>query len=199
VDLAPTILAFAKAKAGRLIDGRSLLPLVRDKRGERGRGILLETFFNADPEDDPETPPTNYQAVRTDRYLFARYGTGEEELYDLFTDPFELQSRHNDPAYGVVKSALAGLLGQLQGCAGQGCRTRPAVKLKLRDCSRALVVGKGQPQQATFYLRGKKIRFDAKPPLRAKLPNASSGQRVEAIALSLDGRKVSLGRKLRRC
>jgi N-acetylglucosamine-6-sulfatase len=199
VDLAPTILAFAKAKAGRLADGRSLLPLIGDKRGERGRGILLETFFNADPEDDPETPPTNYQAVRTDRYLFARYGTGEEELYDLFTDPFELQSRHNDPAYGGVKSALAGLLGQLQGCAGQECRTRPAVKLKLRDCSRALVVGQGQPQQATFYLRGKKIRFDAKPPLRAKLPNASSGQRVEAIAISLDGRKVSLGRKLRRC
>jgi arylsulfatase A-like enzyme len=199
VDLAPTIIAFAKAKAGRLMDGRSLLPLVREKRGERGRGLLLETFFNADPEDDPETPPTNYQAVRTDRYLFARYGTGEEELYDLFTDPFELQSRHGDPAYAAAKGALAGLLGQLQGCAGQGCRTRPAVKLKLRDCSRARVVGGGQPQSATFYLRGKKIRFDPSPPLRAKLPNASSGQRVEAIALSLDGREVSLRRKLRGC
>jgi hypothetical protein len=73
------------------------------------------------------------------------------------------------------------------------------VKLKLSDCSRARVVGGGQPQSATFYLRGKKIRFDASPPLRAKLPNASSGQRVEAIALSLDGRKVGLRRKLRGC
>jgi N-acetylglucosamine-6-sulfatase len=199
VDLAPTILAFTEAKAGRLMDGRSLLPLIRDKRGERGRGLLLETFFNADPEDDPETPPTNYQAVRTDRYLFARYGTGEEELYDLFSDPFELLSRHADPAYAAVKGALAGLLGQLQSCGGRACRTRPAVKLKLRDCSRATVVGAGRPQQATFYLRGKKIRFDGKPPLLAKLPNPSSGQRVEAIALSLDGRKVSLGRKLRGC
>ena len=199
VDLAPTILALAKAKAGRLMDGRSLLPLIRDKRGERGRGLLLETFFNADPEDDPETPPTNYQAVRTDRYLFARYGSGEEELYDLFFDPFELQSRHGDPAYAAVKGVLAGLLGQLEGCAGRGCRTKPAVKLKLRDCSRALVAGAGQPQSATFYLRGKRIRFDGSPPLRAKLPNASSGQRVEAIALSLDGRKVSLRGKLRGC
>jgi N-acetylglucosamine-6-sulfatase len=199
VDLAPTIAAFAKAKSGRLMDGRSLLPLIRDKRGERGRGILLETFFNADPEDDPETPPTNYQAVRTDRYLFARYGTGEEELYDLFIDPFELQSRHGDPAYAAVKGALAGLLGQLQDCAGSACRTKPGVKLKLRDCARARVVGMGQPQSATFYLRGKKIRFDGSTPLRARLPNAAAGQRVEAIALSLDGRKVSLERKLRRC
>jgi N-acetylglucosamine-6-sulfatase len=199
VDLAPTIAAFAKAKSGRLMDGRSLLPLIRDKRGERGRGILLEAFFNADPEDDPETPPTNYQAVRTDRYLLARYGTGEEELYDLFIDPFELQSRHGDPAYAAVKGALAGLLGQLQDCAGSACRTKPAVKLQLRDCARARVVGKGQPQSATFYLRGKKIRFDGSPPLRARLPNAAQGQRVEAIALSLDGRKVSLERRLRRC
>jgi N-acetylglucosamine-6-sulfatase len=199
VDLAPTIVAFARANAGRLMDGQSLLPLIRDKRGERGRGLLLETFFNADPEDDPDTPPTNYQAVRTDRYLYARYGTGEEELYDLFSDPFELQSRHTDPAYTTVKGALASLLGHLQTCAGQGCRSKPEVKLKLRDCSRALVVGKGQPQEAIFYLRGKKIHRDGNPPLRAKLPNASAGDRVEAVALSLDGRNVSLKRKLRRC
>jgi hypothetical protein len=198
-DLAPTIVAFARATAGRLMDGRSLLPLIGDKRGERGRGLLLETFFNADPEDDPETPPTNYRAVRTDRYLYARHGTGEEELYDLFSDPFELQSRHSDPAYAAVKGALGSLLGQLQNCRGKGCQAKPKMKLKLGDCSRASVAGKGKPQEATFYLRGKKLRRDAKPPLRAKLPNASSGQRVEAIALSLDGRKVALERKLRRC
>jgi N-acetylglucosamine-6-sulfatase len=199
VDLAPTIVALARARAGRLMDGLSLLPLMEDKRGERGRGLLLETFFNADPEDDPETPPTNYRAVRTDRYLYARYGTGEEELYDLFNDPFELLSRHSDASYATVKSALASLLGKLQNCGGKGCRSKPAVKLKLRKCSRAIVAGKGQPQEAIFYLRGKKIRRDANPPLQAKLPNAESGQRAEAVALTLDGRKVSLERKLRRC
>ena len=73
------------------------------------------------------------------------------------------------------------------------------MKLKLRDCSKALVAGKGQPQEATFYLRRKKIARDVKPPLRQKLPNASAGERVEAVALSLDGRKISLKRKLRDC
>jgi N-acetylglucosamine-6-sulfatase len=199
-DLAPTIVAFARAKAGRLMDGRSLRPLIKDKRGERGRGLLLETYDNTpDPAEDPEAPSVNYRAVRTDRYLFARYGTGEEELYDLFSDPFELQSRHSDPSYAAAKGALARLLGQLQNCRGKGCQKKPKVKLKLQKCSGATVAGKGRPQEATFYLRGKKLRRDAKPPLQVTLPNAESGQRVEVVALSLDGRKVSLERKLRRC
>jgi hypothetical protein len=35
-----------------------------------------------------------------------RYSTGEEELYDLQTDPFELQSRHADPAMASVLAEL---------------------------------------------------------------------------------------------
>ncbi|MGH2576675.1 MAG: sulfatase family protein, partial [Actinomycetota bacterium] len=89
IDLAPTILDFANAKAGRVEDGRTLLPLIEDKLLDWGRAIVVEAFFNADPGEDPETPDTNFQAVRTDRYLFARYGTGELELYDLQNDPFE--------------------------------------------------------------------------------------------------------------
>ena len=81
------------------------------------------------------------------------------------------------------------------GCAGKTCRARPAVKLKAR-CSSAKVAGKGKPQEATFYLRGKKVRRDAKPPIRARLPNARSGAKLEAVVTSLDGRIVSLKRTL---
>jgi N-acetylglucosamine-6-sulfatase len=198
VDLAPTIVAFARAKAGRLMDGRSLVPLMEDKRGERGRGLLLETFFNADPEDDPETPPTNYQAVRTDRYLYARYGTGEQELYDMQTDPFQLQNQSGNPIYAPAQSALQRLLSAEANCAGKSCRALPKIKLKPRGCSTAKVAGKGKPQEATFYLRGKKFKRDPKPPIRARIPNrAFSGAKLEAVATSLDGRKVSLERKLR--
>ena len=66
------------------MDGRSLVPLIEDELSRRVGAIVLEAFFNADdPDENPETPDTNYQAVRTDRYLYARYGTGEQELYDL--------------------------------------------------------------------------------------------------------------------
>jgi N-acetylglucosamine-6-sulfatase len=199
VDLAPTILDLANGKAGRNMDGRSLLPLLVNNRSERGRGILLEAFFNSDPDEDPETPPTNYQAVRTDRYLFARYGTGEQELYDLSADPFELDSHQNDPLYAPAKAALGQLLNQLQGCGGRTCRARPAVKLKLGGCSTAKVAGKGHPQEAIFYLRGKKIGRDTRPPIRTRLGNPPPGSRLEALVTVLDGRKVTLERKLRGC
>jgi N-acetylglucosamine-6-sulfatase len=198
VDLAPTILDFARGTAGRVQDGMSLIPLMKDRRDFPGRALGEEAFFNtSDTSEDPEDPPLNYTGVRTDRYLYAQHGSGEQELYDLRKDPFELQNQSGNPAYAPVQNALQRLLSAEANCAGKGCRAKPAVKLKPRRCSSAKVAGKGKPQEATFYLRGKKIRRDAKPPLQAKLPNASSGDRVEAIALSLDGRNVSLKRKLR--
>ena len=106
VDLAPTILDFAHAKAGRKEDGMSLLPIMRSKRDWPGRGMDLETYFTPDPLEDPEDPPLNYQGVRTDRYLYANYGTGEQELYDLRNDPFELQNAVNNPAYTQVKASM---------------------------------------------------------------------------------------------
>ncbi|HKH23242.1 MAG TPA: sulfatase [Solirubrobacterales bacterium] len=197
VDLAPTILDFANAQPGRKQDGVSLLPIMQRKRDWLGRALDLETYFTPDTTENPEDPPLNYQGVRTDRYLYARYGTGEQELYDLRLDPFELQNQAGNPVYASVQGALQRLLSSETRCAGRGCRARPAVKLKTRGCSRAKVAGTGKPQEATFFLRGKKIRRDDKPPLRTKLPNGSSGERVEAVAISLDGRKVSLRRKLR--
>jgi N-acetylglucosamine-6-sulfatase len=197
VDLAPTILDFARATGGRKEDGASLIPVMLEKRDFLGRGLDLEAYFTPDITEDPEDPPLNYLGVRTDRYLYAEYGTGEQELYDLRADPFELQNAATNPAYSAVKGSLQRLLSSEAGCAGRGCRVRPALKLRLRDCTSARVAGKGKPQEATFYLRGKKIRRDGKPPIRTRLPNPSSGARLEAVATSLDGRIVTLKRKVR--
>jgi hypothetical protein len=196
VDLAPTILDFANATAGRLQDGLSLAPLMETKRDFPGRGLEVETFFNTpDATEDPEDPPLNYRGVRTDRYLYAEHGSGERELYDLRSDPFELQNQAGNPVYAGVQSALQRLLSVEAICAGKTCRVRPKVKLKAR-CSSAKVAGKGKPQEATFYLRGKKIRRDAKPPIVTRLPRASSGNRLEAVVTALDGRTISLERTL---
>ena len=42
-------------------------------------------------------------------------------------------------------------------------------------------------------------RLDGTPPIRIGLHHASSGEKLEVVASSLDGRKVSLTRKLRGC
>ena len=49
--------------------------------------------------------------------MYAEHNTGEKELYDLTNDPFELRSRHNDPAYASVRAQLAASL--------TSCRTAP--------------------------------------------------------------------------
>jgi arylsulfatase A-like enzyme len=107
-DLAPTIVDAANARARLRMDGRSLLPVVGDPSIDRNRELLVE---------EP-----SFKAIRTTHYLYARHRTGEEELYDLRRDPFELQSRHADPAYAGVKAALAKRLAQIRGCAGSSCR-----------------------------------------------------------------------------
>jgi N-acetylglucosamine-6-sulfatase len=107
-DLAPTILDAANARAGLTIDGRSLLPVVTRPGLVRNRQVLVEE-------------PT-YKAIRTERYMYVEYNNGDRELYDLQSDPYELQSLHNSPAYASVGTTLSNRLRKLKKCAGAGCR-----------------------------------------------------------------------------
>jgi len=66
-----------------------------------------------------DAPP--YLALRTDRYLYVEYANGERELYDMQTDPYQLQNlaATADPA---LLATLAANLDQLRLCAGVDCR-----------------------------------------------------------------------------
>jgi arylsulfatase A-like enzyme len=110
-DLAPTIVDAANASPGLVMDGLSLIPVAENPGTGSGRELLIE---------EP-----SFKAIRTERYMYAEHSTGEKELYDLLKDPYELQSRHNAPAYASVKAQLADRLHQLQNCAGSSCRTNP--------------------------------------------------------------------------
>ena len=115
-DLAPTILDAANATAGVEMDGRSLLPVVRNPGIEEGRQLLIE---------QPLGMYRGFHAIRTERYMYAEHNNGERELYDLRKDPFELRNRHRAPAYSSVKAKLARRLHRLSDCAGPGCRLHP--------------------------------------------------------------------------
>jgi N-acetylglucosamine-6-sulfatase len=198
VDLAPTILDFAHANPGRVQDGQSLVPIMRRPRYWPGRGLELEAWGNPSRPSQANDPPLVFKGVRTDRYMYARYGTGEQELYDLRKDPFELQNAANDPAYAGVRASLQSLLGVLGDCAGETCRATPDLHLQVPSCSSALVRGSGDPREATFYLGGRRIGSVSRPPIRISF-HGTDGAELEAVATSLDGRKVSLVRRLRDC
>ena len=40
-----------------------------------------------------------WSAIQTDQWKYIENAYGEEELYDLVTDPFELESQHNNPNF----------------------------------------------------------------------------------------------------
>jgi len=106
-DLAPTIVALAGARATRDMDGESLLKI------DPMRAVYLYNYR--------QKGPPAYEGVRTRDWVYLRHETGEEELYDLDRDPYQIESRHDRPAYAGVKADLIGLVDDLRLCAGATC------------------------------------------------------------------------------
>jgi arylsulfatase A-like enzyme len=101
IDIAPTI-AEATGLTTPAMDGRSLLPILAGAPDGR-RDFLIEHLENSNPI------PT-YCAVRTRSAKLVRYATGEEELYDLMSDPDELRNLVDDPTAGALLAAMRGRL-----------------------------------------------------------------------------------------
>lgn len=103
IDLAPTFAELAGVTPPAGVNGMSLLPLLRNPRTPWRDAVLLE--FLGSPEG--VTPaPTNFQAVRTARYLYAEYTNSERELYDLAVDPQQLSNVAGDPAYASTVASM---------------------------------------------------------------------------------------------
>ena len=99
-DLAPTWAELAGIDAPG-VDGTSFLPLLD------GSGSTWRKDFLLEHTDQPGANPVpTYCGIRTTRYLYVEYSTGEDELYDLTADPYELQNEAGTPTYTAVQLAL---------------------------------------------------------------------------------------------
>lgn len=104
VDLAPTFAAAAGVAAPDA-EGRSLMPLLEGGAGGWRTDFLVESMRYS------HVP--SYCGVRDPGYLYVVYETGEEELYDLAADPYELQNRAGDPSLTEVRDRLRARLHEL--------------------------------------------------------------------------------------
>jgi N-acetylglucosamine-6-sulfatase len=82
-DLAPTLLDAAGLEIPEYMQGRSILPLLRDPESS-----WRDAFYYSYYREIPFPAPTS-RAVRTDRYKYIEYQAKEPELFDLRRDPGE--------------------------------------------------------------------------------------------------------------
>jgi arylsulfatase A-like enzyme len=123
IDFAPTLLDFANVRAGRKMDGLSLLPTIADPDQVPQRALGVEApaplFAGAIPVNGWDRP---YEGVRTDRWTFVEYTeSGDRQLFDRQSDPHELHNLAGDPAYADVEARLAEKATELSTCAGKEC------------------------------------------------------------------------------
>jgi arylsulfatase A-like enzyme len=149
VDVTSTILDMTDAVPGLTQDGRSLLPYAVNPNLRSTRPILLETGppgaiaeiatksggarrariskfvknldLDATAQIARAVRAPRYRAIRTDRYLLVKYGDGGRELYDMSTDPLQINSVYKDSRYFPVRKWLIKKLARLQPCAGVTC------------------------------------------------------------------------------
>lgn len=124
IDLAPTIVELTGATARRTMDGVSLVPLLEDPTTAWERTFVIESGQNPESEDTRESDHAeqSFVGVRTGRYLYVEYGSGDRELYDVEADPYQLESRHADAGFAGLLDDLAALLDELEDCTGSACR-----------------------------------------------------------------------------
>jgi len=60
--------------------------------------------------------------VRTARYMYVRYASGEQELFDLKKDPLQLQSVARWKSYAGVRAQLRSVLDQVDYCRRAECK-----------------------------------------------------------------------------
>ncbi len=96
LDVYPTLLELAGLGSGEGLDGRSLVPLLRDPEAAWQPTVTTHGRLN--------------HAVRSERFRYIRYADGSEELYDHRVDPMEWTNLAGDGKYSETKRHLAGWL-----------------------------------------------------------------------------------------
>lgn len=102
LDLFPTICELCGIPPLEYLDGESLVPLLLDPSGEDQERYSLSTFGEG-----------NY-SLRGSRYRYIRYHSGQEELYEIATDPNEWRnlagSRENQAVVDSLRKHLERIL-----------------------------------------------------------------------------------------
>jgi N-acetylglucosamine-6-sulfatase len=120
VDVAPTIVQLAGATPQRVMDGKSLLPLLANPSIAWRSAVFLDGVGRPDNTRGPYHP--KFDGIRTPRYTYVELASGGREFYDLLADPYQLKNIPlSTPAYSSTIADLQSKLAALKACAGAKC------------------------------------------------------------------------------
>ena len=114
-DFAPTFARWAGVAPPAFVDGRSLKPLLTHSPPTSWRSAFLVEHRRSPEEYAYVQAIPDYSAIRTARYNYVEYATGERELYDLSADPTELTNIYGSAPRTLV-SDLHARLDKLKTC-----------------------------------------------------------------------------------
>jgi arylsulfatase A-like enzyme len=110
VDFAPTLLQIAGAEVPPEMQGRSLLPLLRDEAPTDWRNSFYYHYYEG--FEGGHSVCEHYGVTTGDHKLIHFYKLDEWELFDLHNDPQEMRSVYDDESYRDVRRELKAELGR---------------------------------------------------------------------------------------
>ncbi|MCQ2135413.1 MAG: sulfatase [Bacteroidales bacterium] len=114
IDIAPTLLDYAGVDVPSDIQGLSLRPVLESK-GKAPKGWRDAVYYHYYEYPSWHSVKRHY-GIRTERYKLIHFynDVDEWELYDMLSDPYELHSVYDDPAYADVREDMHERLTALQ-------------------------------------------------------------------------------------
>ena len=113
IDVAPTVAELAGVPVPDSVDGRSMVRLLKGESVTDWRGDAMAEFISY--------TGGLTTTLRTAEYAYTELESNERELYDMRTDPYQMDSLHRKADPAVVR-ALSARLAQLAGCKRAACR-----------------------------------------------------------------------------
>ena len=150
VDLTATIIDLASAAPLPAMDGASKVPVLAHDQPWTVP-IVTEGLQNLPHKVGGFPRGLTEMGLRTGRYAFFRYSTGEAELYDLFSDPLELRSHYYDKAYADVRADLTRLWRRYTKCAGDECQRPLPPAYQVSEARLARQVADDAAARARYY------------------------------------------------
>ncbi len=99
-DIYPTLAELCGLEAPRYVDGRSLVPLLKNP-GADWKSTAISTLYD------------RYVTIRTEGFRYTRYTADQEELYDCTKDPHEWTNEIGNPEYAEILKTLRTQVPQL--------------------------------------------------------------------------------------